>query len=240
MIAASGITKRFGTTRVLRDVTCTVPAGSVTAVIGPNGAGKTTFNKCVLGLVRPDAGTLTVAGRPVGPEASYRSALGYMPQLPRFPENLTGGDVLALMRTLRGADAARDEMPLDELEVAPLLARPVRTMSGGQRQRLNAALAFLFVPEVLILDEPTAGLDPLSAATLKRHVRRVRDRGAAVLITSHILSELMEVADRVVVMLEGEVRHEGALATLAAEPGGAEAAMLRLLAGTAPAIGATP
>ena len=233
MIVASGVAKRFGASRVLHDVTCTVPAGSVTAVIGPNGAGKTTFNKCVLGLVRPDVGTLTVAGRPVGPDASYRTPLGYMPQLPRFPENLTGGDVLALMHTLRGPSALRDEAPLDELDVAPLLARPVRTMSGGQRQRLNAALAFLFTPAVLILDEPTAGLDPLSAATLKRHVRRVRDRGAAVLITSHILSELLEVADRVVVMLDGTVRHEGPLAALAADPGGAEAAMLRLLAGTA-------
>lgn len=237
MIDARGIAKRFGRTPVLHDVSCTVPEGSVTAVIGPNGAGKTTFNKCVLGLVRPDAGTLTVAGRPVGPDASYRAALGYMPQLPRFPENLTGGDVLSLMDTLRGP-GARDEALLEALDVTALLGRPVRTMSGGQRQRLNAALAFLFVPQVVILDEPTAGLDPLSAATLKAHVRRVRERGAAVLITSHILSELLEVADRVVVMLDGRVRHEGPLAALAAEPGGAEAAMLRLLAGATPGVAA--
>jgi Cu-processing system ATP-binding protein len=233
VIEARGVAKRFGTADVLLDISCTVPAGSVTAVIGPNGAGKTTFNKCVLGLVRPDRGTLTVSGQPVGADASYRAAVGYMPQQPRFPDNLTGRDVLALMRTLRGTGVPTDESPLADLDVNSLLPRPVRTMSGGQRQRLNAALALLFMPRVLILDEPTAGLDPLSAATLKTHVRRARDRGAAVLITSHILSELVEVADRVVVMLDGQVRHEGALAALASAPGGAEAAMLRLLAGAA-------
>lgn len=233
VIEARGLAKRFGARRVLVDVTCDIPSGAVTAVIGPNGAGKTTFNKCLVGLVRPDVGTLTLAGRPLIDNVAARAAIGYMPQLPRFPDNLTGAELLGLLRSLRGPSTPQDDTLLQALDVAPLLHQAVRLMSGGQRQRLNAALAFLFAPQVLVLDEPTAGLDPRSASILKAHVRRLRDLGVAVLITSHLLSELLEVADRVVVMMDGMVRHEGPLKALSAQPDGVEAALLRLLDPTA-------
>ncbi len=213
LVQLRGISKRYGARTVLRGVDLDLPRGSVTAIIGPNGAGKTTLNKSMLGLVRPDAGTIRFDGVDTAGHIAHRARIGYMPQTPRFPESFTAGDVLTLLEDLRG-EGARDRSLIDAFELTPVLGQAARALSGGQRQRLNAAAAFLFVPDLLLLDEPTAGLDPIASSVLKDKIRAVRGEGRAVVITSHILSELEELADRVVFLHEGQVRWTGPLADL--------------------------
>jgi Cu-processing system ATP-binding protein len=150
----------------------------------------------------------------VGRDPRYRERLGYMPQLPRFPENLTGREVVRLLRDLRSDAMPEDDELFEAFDLAPELDKPVRTLSGGTRQKLNAAVAFMFRPPVLILDEPTAGLDPIASGELKAKILRARQAGATVILTSHVLSELEELVDDVVFLLEGRVEFEGSMRRL--------------------------
>ncbi len=206
---ASGLRKRYGRLTVLDGLDLDVARGQVTALVGPNASGKTTFNKILLGLVRPDAGTIEFDGEVVGDDPSYRRRIGYMPQSATFPGNLCAADVFAMLSDLRGRAQGRDEELVQSLELAPVLKTPIRLLSGGMRQRVNAALAFLFRPELLLLDEPTAALDPISSGVLKEKIRRTRDDGGTFILTSHVLSEVEALADRVAFLLDGRVRFDG-------------------------------
>lgn len=206
------LNKSFGRLRVLRGAEASFRAGRITALIGPNAAGKSTLLKCVLGLVRPDGGSIRVGTEPVGEDESYRRHIGYMPQAPSFPEHLTPGEITRMLRDLRGPDAVTDDELFNQFGLADSLPKPVRILSGGTRQKFNAALAFLFQPRILILDEPTAGLDPVAAGIFKAKVRAARSDGATVVITSHVMAELEELADDVVLLLEGSTRYQGELA----------------------------
>jgi Cu-processing system ATP-binding protein len=214
VVAAAGLSKRFGRLEVLKGVDLAIKSGRVTAVLGPNGAGKSTLIKMILGLTHPDAGTLTVNGATVNGDSAYRADLGYMPQHPRFPENLTGREVVRLLRDLRADAVPEDDDLFESFGLVRELDKPVRTLSGGTRQKLNAAVAFMFRPSLLILDEPTAGLDPIASGILKARILRARDEGRSVLLTSHVLSELEELVDDVVFLLEGRVEFEGPLRRL--------------------------
>jgi Cu-processing system ATP-binding protein len=217
-IELAGVRKRFGRLQVLDGVDAVLPAGRTTAVVGPNASGKSTLIKCILGLVRPDAGGCTVFGRPVGPDPEYRRAIGYMPQGAPLPENLTGREMLALMRDLRRGEAADDEL-LHRFDLGAQLDKPVRALSGGTRQKLNAVIAFLFRPALVVLDEPTAGLDPLACGLLKDRVQSVVASGATVLLTSHLMSEVEELADDVLFLLEGRVHFHGSAERLRSATG---------------------
>ncbi len=214
LVALRGVAKSYGAHRVLHSIDLDIARGAVTAVIGPNGAGKTTLNKILLGLVRADGGTLHFDGVDMLQGISHRERFGYMPQAARFPENFTARDVLTVLTDLRGTDRPRDETLLKAFELSAFLDQPVRSLSGGQRQRLNGVAAFLFTPDLLLLDEPTAGLDPVASGVLKDKIRERRDAGCAVLITSHVLSELEEFADVIVFLHEGRVRWSGSLRLL--------------------------
>ena len=214
VVDATGVTKRFGRLEVLRGVDLSVPAGRITGLVGPNAAGKSTLIKSLLGLVRPDAGRLLVLGQPVNGDERYRSRLGYMPQAARFPENLTGNEILAMVTDLRGAAKPTDRDLIEGFNLGPELDKPIRTLSGGTRQKLSATLAFLFEPELLILDEPTAGLDPVASCTFKEKLLAAREGGASALLASHTLSELEELADDVVFLLDGRVRFHGTIPRL--------------------------
>jgi Cu-processing system ATP-binding protein len=229
IVELRGLSKRFGQRTVLRAVDCTVGRGRVTAVLGPNAAGKSTLIKVILGMVRPDAGEVLVDGVRVDGDPGYRAAIGYMPQAARFPENLTGRKVLAMLRDLRGSTTPVDTVLLDEFGLAEELDKPVRTLSGGTRQKLNAAIAFLFRPSLLILDEPTAGLDPVASGVLKDRILAGARGGVSVILTSHVLSELEELVDDVVFLLDGAVRFAGPLERLRRETG--EARLERAIAG---------
>ena len=203
------LTKRFGRLTILDAVTTRIETGCVTAVVGPNAAGKSTLIKAILGLVRPDGGTIVTNGQVVGRDSGYRRLIGYMPQASHFPQHLTGREVLSMLCHLRGASALRDEELIDSFALEPELDKQVRTLSGGTRQKLNAVAAFLFRPPLLILDEPTAGLDPVSSGILKAKIQQRRDDGASVMLTSHVMSELEELADAVVFLLDGRVQFQG-------------------------------
>ncbi len=218
-VTARGITKRFGRLEVLKGVDLTVPAGRITGLVGPNAAGKSTLIKAILGLVRPDAGELEVLGQAVNGDERYRTRIGYMPQAARFPENLTGTEVLAMVRDLRGRTAAQDDGLLARFALGTELGKPVRTLSGGTRQKLSAAVAFLFRPDLLILDEPTAGLDPVSSGIFKEALGEARERGVSVLLATHTLSELEALADDIVFLLDGRVCFHGPIADLMARTG---------------------
>lgn len=214
VIQANGISKRYGRAQVLKQIDLSVRAGRVTAVLGPNGAGKSTLIRLLLGLARPDEGSVTVAGHVVGSDPSYRAGIGYMPQHPRFPENLTGREVVRLLRELRGHIVPEDDGLFEAFALAAELDKPVKALSGGTRQKLNAAVAFMFRPQILILDEPTAGLDPVASRVLKARILTARQAGVTVLLVSHVLSELEDLADDVVFLLDGAIEFEGSLRSL--------------------------
>ena len=219
MIVARALMKSFGGVAALRGLDVTIAAGVVTAIVGPNGAGKTTFIKSLLGLTRPDAGELTFDGARIGTDGAYRARIGYMPQIARFPDNLTGIELLALLRDLRGTAADADDALIDQLTLGAALAKPLRVLSGGTRQKVNAVAAFMFSPDLYILDEPTSGLDPVSAGILKDRIRAEREQGRTVILTSHVLSEVDELADDIVFLHEGQVAFAGAVRELKVRTG---------------------
>jgi Cu-processing system ATP-binding protein len=230
LLEVSEVSKSFGRLPVLRRVSFGIRAGRITAILGPNAAGKSTVIKTILGLTRADSGRIVVNGNPVSEDPGYRAGIGYMPQAAPFPENLTGREVLAMLRELR-EEAGEDTGLLRELELEGELSKPVRTMSGGTRQKLNAAVAFMFHPSLLILDEPTAGLDPVASRILKRKIRSVRSEGATVILTSHVLAEVEGLADDLIVLLDGRVAYTGTLRHLVETSGedGLEGAVAYLM-----------
>ena len=216
MIEFSKVTKRFGGTEVLRGVDLSVTSGRVMGLIGSNGAGKTTLIKLLLGLAHPTSGEIRVSGKRIGNDESYRSQIGYMPQIMRFPENLTASELFAMIRELRGVAASADPGIVEQLRLGDHLDKPLRVLSGGTRQKVNAALALFLQPSILVLDEPTASLDALSSAILKDTIRARRAEGATVLVSSHIMSELEELCDEVAFLLDGVIHYVGPIAELRA------------------------
>jgi Cu-processing system ATP-binding protein len=216
MIELRDVRKRFGALQVLDGVSLSIAPGRVTAVIGPNSAGKTTLMKSILGLTRIDSGSIAVDGRPIDADGAYRASIGYMPQIARFPENLTAADLFAMMRDLRQSATEDDEL-IGRLGLTPFLAKPLRVLSGGTRQKVNAALAFLFTPPVLFLDEPTAGLDPVASGIVKDKVLAEREQGRTFVVTSHVMSELDELADDIAFLVDGRVRFAGSVRDLKKE-----------------------
>ena len=214
MIRIRELEKRFGKTSVLRGVDLDIVTGRVTGIVGPNGAGKTTLMKMILGLAQVDDGKIWVDGERVTDDPGYRAAIGYMPQIARFPENLTGAELIAMLRDLRGDAGEIDDDLVRRLALADQLRKPLRVLSGGTRQKVNAVLAFLFRPRLLVLDEPTSGLDPVSSATLKQKIIEARDAGCTVIVTSHVLSDLEAVADDIVFLNEGQVGFVGSVREL--------------------------
>jgi Cu-processing system ATP-binding protein len=210
MVEIRRLTKSFGRRRVLRGVSLTLPGGAIVAVVGPNASGKTTLLKCIVGLVIPDDGDILVNGLSVRNGWEYRRALGFMAQAARFPEHLSVAEVLALVQEVRGehADARLREL-VAFFELGPFLEQPVSTLSGGTRQKLGAAVSLLFDPRIVILDEPTAALDPLASSRLKDRLRALRAEGRLVVISSHHVAELEDLADRIVLLLDGNVRFDG-------------------------------
>jgi len=214
MIDALDVRKRFGALEVLRGVDLHVRRGRVTAIVGPNAAGKTTLIKAILGLTRLDAGQLTFDGERINGDCAYRARIGYMPQIARFPENLTGRELLAMISDLRRWSTDADDELVGEFSLAGELDKPLRTLSGGTRQKLNSVLAFRFRPELLVLDEPTAGLDPVASSVLKDRILAERGAGRTCIITSHVLGELEELADDVVLLTDGRVSFSGTMTDL--------------------------
>lgn len=221
MIRTQELYKSYGKAPVLHNLSLQFDAGQVVAVIGPNGSGKTTLIKCLLGMVIPERGAVYVQGEDVAGRYDYRRQIGYMPQIGRYPEHLQIGQVFDLILDLRGmaGQAGPDESLIEAFRLRDIWQKRMGALSGGTKQKVSAALAFLFDPPVLILDEPTAGLDPHAAELLKQHILKARDAGKLVLITSHILSDLEELATDVMYIFEGRLQFFKSLEALREESG---------------------
>jgi Cu-processing system ATP-binding protein len=204
------VKKRFGRLEVLREVSATFEAGKSTAIVGPNASGKTTLMKCLLGLVLPDSGTVTIDGQDVN-VAKTRNQIGYMPQKAQFPDNLRVQELLSWIEDLRGQRSSAREKLVNYFELKPHLQKSLRTLSGGTRQKVSAVLALMFNPSVLLFDEPTAGLDPLASSRLKDVILEQKSQGKTILLTSHVMSELEELADEVLFLLDGTIVFRGTL-----------------------------
>ncbi|MBK8788258.1 MAG: ABC transporter ATP-binding protein [Chitinophagaceae bacterium] len=223
MIIASNVSKKFGKLKALDDVSVTCLKGECIALIGPNGCGKTTLIKSTLGMVVCDSGFITFNGNNIRHDWKYRARIGYMPQIGRYPENMTIGQVLDMMKDIRGCKNENlDEELISQFGLQDILKKRMSTLSGGTRQKVSAALAFLFNPEVLILDEPTAGLDPVSSEILKAKIITEKNKGKLVLITSHILSELDDLISQVIYMQDGRICFHKSIANLQQETGEAK------------------
>lgn len=217
MIEIKDINKRFGKLEVLKNVTLSCKKGECIALIGPNGCGKTTLIKSVLGMVLPDKGSIEFNGKSVLGEYIYRENIGYMPQIGRYPDNMTIGQIIDMIKTIRNSDQELDEDLLKAFALEKMFDKQMRTLSGGTTQKVSAVLAFLFNPDVLILDEPTAGLDPLASEILKEKIIKEKQKGKLILITSHLLSELDDLITELIFMQDGEVHFHKRVEDLKAE-----------------------
>lgn len=219
MIIANNVSKKFGKLQALQNVSVTCNKGECIALIGPNGSGKTTLIKSILGMVVPDSGFITFNGNNILHHWQYRSEIGYMPQIGRYPDNMRIVDVLNMMKDIRQHKGPLDEELIGSFELDALQQKRMRTLSGGTRQKVSACLAFLFDPQVLILDEPTAGLDPVSSEILKEKIIREKQKGKLVLVTSHVLSELDDLVTQVIYMQDGELRFHKTIEALREDTG---------------------
>ena len=220
MIRIENLSKRFRKLQALDGISALFNSGQVISLIGPNGSGKTTLIKSILGMVRPDEGRIFVDHQLVGNDHAYRAKIGYMPQIGRYPDNMKIGHLFRMMKNIRMVPQAQlDTDLLVKFNLASIFEKPMRTLSGGTRQRVSAALAFYFNPEILILDEPTAGLDPLSSELLKEKILEEKRKKKLILITSHILSDLDELTTDVMYMQEGKMIFLKEIGTLRKETG---------------------
>jgi Cu-processing system ATP-binding protein len=235
MFIATNVTKKFAKLTVLDNVSVICNKGQTISLIGPNGSGKTTLIKCLLGMVVPDSGFITFNNQNIAHNWQYRSAIGYMPQIGRYPESMTIAQVLDMMKDIRKQSAVQpDEELIQAFRLHTILNKRMGTLSGGTRQKVSASLAFLFSPDVLILDEPTAGLDPLSTEILKDKIRKEKQKGKLVMITSHILSDLDDIVTEVIYMEEGQLRFHKSLDQLKEDTGEIKlsCAIARVMQGT--------
>jgi len=206
MIRIENLEKRFRKLQALVAINALFNNGQVVSLIGPNGSGKTTLIKIILGMVRADSGRIYVNGEQINGDPSYRSGIGYMPQIGRYPDNMKVGQLFRMMKNIRKVpDEELDTDLLVKFNLISIFEKPMRTLSGGTRQKVSAALAFYFNPGILILDEPTAGLDPLSSELLKEKILQEKKKNKLILITSHILSDLDELATHVMYLQEGKM-----------------------------------
>lgn len=193
--------------KALDNFSAFMEAGQSIALVGPNGSGKTTFIKCLLGLATPDEGEILFDGQSVIGAWEYRRNIGYMPQIGRYPDHIRVGQIIDMVREIRQNEAGQlDDDLLKAFHIDQFAHKAMRTLSGGMRQKVSACLAFLFNPKVLILDEPTAGLDPLSAEVLKEKVLAEKNKDKLVILTSHIFSDLEELTSDILYLIDGKIQ----------------------------------
>ena len=203
MITIKNLNKSYGKLHVLHNINLQLEKGQCIGFVGPNGCGKTTLMKCILGLATPQSGEVIVNGMNVQDNPSYRQHIGFMQQNSCFPENMSVRETFKTIEDARSTDVTLDKELYEAYAIDRIAEKKTKTLSGGTSQKVNAALAFLFNPDILILDEPTASLDPLAANILKEKI--VKEKDKLVFITSHILSELEGIVTHIIFMEEGHI-----------------------------------
>lgn len=206
MIEIKNLTKKFNKFTALNQVNIRFNDGHSVALIGPNGCGKTTLIKCILGLNVVEDGDILVNNESIKEHYLYRKNIGYMPQIGRYPENMTISQTIQMIKdTRKVSENELDTELLEAFELESIFDKKMRTLSGGTTQKVSAVLAFLFNPGIIILDEPTAGLDPLASEILKNKIIKEKNKGKLIIITSHLLSELDDIVSEIVFINEGKV-----------------------------------
>lgn len=207
------IQKTFGRQQILKGIDLSFKEGTIYSILGPNGSGKTTLMKSILGLVKADNGHISVMDRDISADDEYRRSISYVPQIARFPENLTVEELIELVQRVRQSPA-NPERYIALFNIEQYLKHQLKNLSGGTRQKVNLVLAFMFDTKILILDEPTSGLDPINVLRLKDEMRKMKQAGKCIILTTHILQLAEEVSDKLVFLLEGHIKYVGTLANL--------------------------
>ncbi len=210
MIEIKDLHKKFGRLQVLDGVSLQIADQGIFAILGPNGSGKTTLIKSILGMVIPQKGEIYVNGQPVKGQWEYRRQINYLPQIARFPENISVTELLQMIKNLRGQPANDAEL-IELFGLQGHLHKKLGNLSGGTKQKVNIVLAFMFDSPIFILDEPTTGLDPVSLLRLKDLLRKEKEAGKTILITTHIMDFVETMADEIVFLLEGNIYFKGTL-----------------------------
>jgi len=214
MIRIENLYKSFGKVKVLDGINLDLSPGKITVVLGPNGSGKTTLVKSILGLVVPDKGNIYVGEQHINGEWKYRDQISYLPQIARFPDNLTVKELISMIQDVRKDNAINNGL-MDTYKLSPYLNKKLKNLSGGTRQKVNVVLFFMYNTPVLIMDEPTAGLDPTSLIKLKDRIIKEKESGKSVLLTTHIIPLVEEIADEIIFLLEGKIYYKGSWKELA-------------------------
>lgn len=213
MIKIENLHKKFGKVEVLKGLNLDIASGGIFTVLGPNGSGKTTLIKSILGMVIPNKGSIKINHNNVLGKYFYRDNIDYLPQIANFPHNLTVTELIGMIKNLRKKET-NDEELIKMFGLAPFLNQKLGNLSGGTRQKVNILLTFMFDSELIILDEPTTGLDPISLIQLKEIILREKAKGKTILITSHIMSFVEEMADEIVFLLDGKIYFKGTIIDL--------------------------
>ena len=206
MLSLNNIFKNYGSIQVLNNISLNISKDESVALIGPNSSGKTTLIKSIVGLVKPEKGDILFNGKNTNSEYSYRKDIGYMPQIGRYPVNLTPAEIIEFIKNLRNftENSIIDNLA-EEFELIPHLKKKMNTLSGGTKQKVSAILTFMFNPEFYLLDEPTAGLDPLMSVKFKNIIKERNKQGKTVVIVSHLISEIEELAERIIYLIDGKI-----------------------------------
>ena len=210
MVNIQNLHKQFNKNIVLNGVNLHINEGGIFAVLGPNGSGKTTLIKSILGMVIPNKGEINVLGENIKNNSTYRNKIDYLPQIANFPNNLKVYELIRMIKDLRG-DTSNDENLIELFKLEPFLDKKLGNLSGGTKQKVNIVLTFMFDSPLIILDEPTTGLDPISLLRLKKLIQEEKAKGKTILITSHIMSFVEEVSDEIVFILEGTIYFKGSI-----------------------------
>ena len=213
MIQINDLNKKFGKLTVLNGLDLEIDSGGIFAILGPNGSGKTTLIKSVLGMVIPDKGDIKLKGESVLNKWSYRNEINYLPQIANFPANLTVKELIKMVKNLRPKKASDKEL-IELFGLEAFLDKKLGNLSGGTKQKVNILLTFMFESDLIILDEPTTGLDPISLIHLKEIINKEKKQGKTILITTHIMSFVEEIADEIVFLLDGKIYFKGTSAAL--------------------------
>lgn len=213
MLQIENVSKSYGKLKVLNDISFEISTPGIYAVLGPNGSGKTTLLKSVLGMVIPEKGEIKFKNKNIKNQNDYRKDISYLPQIAHLPDNLTGRELIKLIKKIRKQNVDEKEL-IDIFKLQEHLDKNLKNLSGGTKQKINLVIALLFDSPVLIFDEPTAGLDPVALIRFKSILEKLKKDSKIIIFTTHIIELVEQIADNIILLLEGKIYFNGTIKKL--------------------------